>query len=1192
MPGRAMNRRHPLNTRVGCLLFLLFCSKLGPAGMVHAQTQETATNQASVQVIAIQGTNWWIAPKGAVDWVLASTQMPHTVRSGDRIRTGRHTRLFLRTPHLGVIQIPPLSTIEIAPSPGESTSLWLKLLNGMMYFFHRGTPGDVEIQTRSASAAIRGTEFVAEATEDGGLAIRVVDGAVALSNAEGTLLLEAGQSGLAAAGQKPAHTPALYAMKVIQWCLYYPAVLDLGEVPLSETERVALQRSLHAYDSGDLAGALEAYPSERRPESPAERVYLAALWLAIGQVQETEVLLQAVEAEAASNTTTRRLANALRLLITAVRGDSQPPDSNERPTLASEWLARSYSLQSQGMLAQAREAARQATLRSPEFGFAWARLAELEFSFGRIEAAATAAREAVRLAPRHAAAFTTLGFQFSAQNHISSATAAFEKALNLDAGLADAWLGRGLCRIREGRREEGLEDLETAAAVEPQRAVLRSYLGKAFANAGHSDRAFKELSLAKTMDAKDPTAWLYQALLDQQEGRINEGIRNLQTSKQLNDERRIYRSTHLLDEDQAVRGANLAALYRDAEFQDLSRREAMTAVNDDYANYSAHWLLANSYKELRDPGQLDLRYDTAWFSEFLVANLLAPVGAGTLSQSVSAQEYSRLFEQDRLGVVSLTEYGSRGDWVQDAVQWGILGNFAYALEADYRNLQGQRHNNDLEQLTLGLNLKQQIGVNDSLYFRTVYYNANGGDLSHVYDPSNPAYYRPNLRFQEAQEPLLLAGYHHQWSPGQHTLLLTSRMHDRLEVSDPTQPILLVGKDPTNAVTGTLLTSAEQHYRSELEIYSAEVQHIAQVQAWTVVVGGRAQLGQFEVDNRQQDLADSGPSLPNPLVQHVQPDLQRFTAYTYAQWQIADPLALFGGVSYDYLLFPANYRLAPVLSGEDDREQWSPKAGLVWKATPSTTFRGAYTRSLGGVSLEQSFQLEPSQVAGINQAWRSLIPESAVGSQAGARLETGAVEWDQRFPTETYLAVRGETGRSEVHRQVGVLDQTFFATASSTPERLDFRESTLSVTLNQLVGQSGVLGAQYRLSNASLEDVYPNIPENVPHQIPPFQLRPRQELESTLHQVRLFAGVNYASGLFGQIESLWSSQSNQGYSPARPGDDFWQFNIYAGYRFPKRRAEVRVGVLNLGDQDYRLNPLNLTPELPRSRTFVASLKLAF
>jgi outer membrane receptor protein involved in Fe transport len=404
--------------------------------------------------------------------------------------------------------------------------------------------------------------------------------------------------------------------------------------------------------------------------------------------------------------------------------------------------------------------------------------------------------------------------------------------------------------------------------------------------------------------------------------------------------------------------------------------------------------------------------------------------------------------------------------------------------------------------------------------------------------------------------------------------------------------LLVGKDPAGAVTGTVLTSVEQHYRSVQETYSAELQHIADVRAWTFIAGGRAQVGQFEVDNRQQDLADAGPSLPEPLVQHVQSDLQRFSVYGYAQWQLADPLSLFGGLSYDYLLFPANHRFAPVLSDEDSRDQWSPKVGLLWKASPSTTLRGAYTRSLGGVSLEQSFQLEPSQIAGINQAWRSLIPESAVGSQAGARLETGAVEWDQRFPTETYLAVRGETGRSVVHRQVGVLDQTFFAEASSTPEHLDFRETTLSITLNQLVGQSGVLGAQYRLSNAQLEDVYPAIPENVPHSFPPYELHPRQDLESTLHQVRLFAGVNYASGLFGQIESLWSAQSNHGYSPARPGDDFWQFNLYAGYRFPGRRVELRLGLLNLTDQDYRLNPLNLTPELPRSRTFVASLRLVF
>jgi len=38
--------------------------------------------------------------------------------------------------------------------------------------------------------------------------------------------------------------------------------------------------------------------------------------------------------------------------------------------------------------------------------------------------------------------------------------------------------------------------------------------------------------------------------------------------------------------------------------------------------------------------------------------------------------------------------------------------------------------------------------------------------------------------------------------------------------------------------------------------------------------------------------------------------------------------------------------------------------------------------------------------------------------------------------------------------------------------------------------------------------------------------------------------------------------------------------------------VTVGVLNLSDRDYHLNPLNLTAELPRQRTFYASLRLSF
>ncbi len=1170
----------------GVLVLLLLALQLLSAASVQAAAQTV------VQVVGIQGTNWWIAPNGATAWVMASTRMPQPVRVGDRIRTGRHTRLFLQTTELGVVQIPPLSTIEITAPPDATRSVWFRLADGLLYLFHRGSPSDVEVHTRGASAAIRGTEFVAEARDDGGLIIRVIDGAVELSNAQGTTLLEGGSEGVAAAGRAPARTAAIRADRTVQWCLYYPGVLDPDELSFSPAQKADLRAVLDAYRAGDLVGALANYPDQRTSQSPDEQVFHAALLLAVGEVEKCEPALQAVETGATGSSPAIALAGAVRRVIGAVRDDVVARPGAQRPALATEWLAESYALQAAGRLEAARAAARHATEKSPQFGFAWARLAELEFSFGRIDDAGAATQRALELSPRHAAAVALRGFEQAARHQTGAAEESFEHAIALDPALANGWLGRGLIRIRHGNTSGGLADLEVAAAVEPQRALLRSYLGKAFAAAGNPARARKELALARSMDPNDPTAWLYSALLHQDQQEINEAIRDVEKSKALNQNRQVYRSRHLLDQDQAVRGANLSALYRDALMPDVSRREAIDAVNTDYANYSAHLFLANSYNDLRDPGQLELRYETPWFNELLLANLLAPANAGTLSQTISSHEYSRLFERNRFSGVSFSEYRTGGDWRESAALQGFQNGFAFAVEADYRNLNGQRLNNDLEELTLSLKLKQDLGPRDSLYFQALGYGAEGGDLGRVYDPRDAAASRPFYRFEETQEPLLLLGHHHEWSPGQHTLILAGRLQDRLWVADSAQPILMVSKDPTNNVTATLLTGIHQRYRSDLAIYSLELQHIAQLDPLTLIAGARGQLGEFDTASRQWDLLDNGPALPDPIVQRARPDLRRLTAYGYGQWQVIDPLSLFAGVTYDALEYPANHRFAPVRADEDTRAQWSPKAGFNLKLTPASTLRGAYTRALSGASLDQSYRLEPSQVAGFNQSWRGLIPESVAGANAGARLENAALEWDYRLPTATYFSIRGDLNRSDLQRKVGVLDLHFFAAPSTTPEHLDFQEATLTVTLNQLIGRIGTVGAQYRLSNARLEDVYPQIPVGVPHSIPPYELKPRQHLESTLHQIQFYAACNHPSGLFAQADALWSSQANQGYNPARPGDDFWQFNLHAGYRLPARRAELRFSLLNLADQDYRLNPLNLTADLPRERTFVTSLVLRF
>jgi len=95
----------------------------------------------------------------------------------------------------------------------------------------------------------------------------------------------------------------------------------------------------------------------------------------------------------------------------------------------------------------------------------------------------------------------------------------------------------------------------------------------------------------------------------------------------------------------------------------------------------------------------------------------------------------------------------------------------------------------------------------------------------------------------------------------------------------------------------------------------------------------------------------------------------------------------------------------------------------------------------------------------------------------------------------------------------------------------------------------------------------------------------------LQQLSLSAIYNHPCGFFAQGEAQWYGQNNSGYTPSESAD-FWQFNVFAGYRFLQRRAEVTLGLLNITDQNYNLNPLNLYNELPRSRTLALSLRLNF
>ena len=175
------------------------------------------------------------------------------------------------------------------------------------------------------------------------------------------------------------------------------------------------------------------------------------------------------------------------------------------------------------------------------------------------------------------------------------------------------------------------------------------------------------------------------------------------------------------------------------------------------------------------------------------------------------------------------------------------------------------------------------------------------------------------------------------------------------------------------------------------------------------------------------------------------------------------------------------------------------------------------------------------------------------------------------------------------RDFGIFAFDFFGTPpgtqANTPERFDYNEWQARAVFSQILGREWFLEAQYQFTSSELERELPTIPAS------PTFVR-STTARADLHEARFAATWRSPSGFFARGELWWFAQDLSGDEPQPPGDSFPQLNLYAGYRFPNRRAEITVGGLNLTDEDYHLSPLTYYLELPRERLFYARFRFNF
>ena len=830
---------------------------------------------------------------------------------GDSIRVGEFSRAtiaFLDTGLRLTIEQNTEFTVQPPRQPGRS---FIDLLRGAILFFTR-QPRSLDVRTPFVNAAVQGTEFVVR-VEANRAEVAVIEGTVAMTNDQGSLTLTSGQSGQALAGQAPQRID-VRPQDAVRWALYYEPVLPAAS--LAELDQVpAASRDARYF------------------------VRHASALLSVGRVSEARADLERARALDANDAD----VYALNAVIDVAQNNREGALENARravslaPQSVSARLALSYALQASFNLQGARDELLQVVPPDrrgdrPEHALALARLAELWLSLGDVGKALEAANRATAVAPDLARTHTVLGFAELTRVRTSAAKASFERAIARESRNPLAHLGLGLAKIRDGDLQGGRHDIETAAALDVEDAIIRSYLGKAYFEEKRDGLSADQFALAKQLDPRDPTPYLYDAIRKQTVNRPIEALQDLQKSIELNDNRAVYRSRFLLDADLAARGASLGRIYRDLGFEQLALVEGWKSLAADPADFSAHRLLADAYLGLP-------RHTIARDSELLQSQLLQPLnvspvqprladnGFAFLDTGIAGSgfnEFTRLFAGNQLRFIGDGLVGDHETRADNLVLSGIYNRLSFSVGQFHTETDGIRSNNDADENIYDAFLQAEISPGSSAQVEFRATDSELGDRRMLFDPTN---FLAGLRSSGDTQSIRLGG-RHTFAPG--SVVIGSYVHRTLDSA-------------LNTGVGLKVLTDEE----------ADFGEVRYLQKWRRRLNITAGIGHY-VGNRVETRSFGPVAFPPATI-----DTRHSNAYVYADLNMSRRITVTTGVGRD------DFR-----DGVIERNMVNPKLGVIWEVDSATTLRAAAFRVVER-TLISGQTIEPTQVAGFNQFFYDL-----------------------------------------------------------------------------------------------------------------------------------------------------------------------------------------------------------------------------
>lgn len=920
-------------------------------------------------MVSLQGVVEYHRP-GDSGWYPAASDSMFCV--GDKVRVRANSRAALRLSNESMLRLDQRTAITIEGPDAEQNTL-LDLMNGVMHVITR-TPKPFKIRTPVVNASVDGTEFLVDISQESNrlpkALIVVYEGKVNATNPQGSLLLTSQEAAIIHEHQPPRKETMIQPLDAVQWALHYPTLIDYQLDTNQADQLPAIRNAIRYYRQGKPAEALTELDHLTAEEhTVAMLIYRASLLLTVGQVQAAQSDLQqalqrepgnsdALALQAITAVVQNRKEDALNLANQAVEHNPASPVAR---------LALSYAQQAHFQIEAALASAEEATQLNPQHALAWARLAELQMSAGQSDHALQSAERAVSLNPDLSKTQTVLGFAHLLRIDTRQAQSAFTRAITLDQADPMPRLGMGIARIRENKLEAGRIDIETAASLDPANSLIRSYLGKAYFEEKRYPLATTQFDLAKARDPNDPTPWLYDAIQKQTQNRPVEALRDIQKSIELNDNRAVYRSQLLLDQDEAARGSSLARIYDNLGFEKRALMETAKSLSFDPASHSAHRFLSDAYANVP-------RHEIARVSELLQAQLLQPINVnpvqprmavadlnlitGTGPAALGFNEFTPLMERNKAQLVASGVVGNHGTLGDEVVVSSVYDRASVSVGQFHYRTDGFRPNNDQKHNIYNAFMQYAVTPKLNIQAELRRREKENGELLQDFSfiPGNRIY-RSTLDENTAR-----IGGRYTFSPKQSAIVSAMYVDREYSLTIP------FGSVSYNKALG------------KRDGYQVETQLQRQINSANFIIGGG--YYQFNVDESNlvtnpttnatgcSRTQTSNQGLPNCELNY---ETNRGNGYIYSNIKLFPNADITVGVSYD-----------DVKSRSIELHKLNHKLGMQWDILKNTRLRLAWFDTVKS-DLIANQTVEPTQIAGFNQFFDDLNGTRA--TRIGAGIDT-------------------------------------------------------------------------------------------------------------------------------------------------------------------------------------------------------------